>query len=90
MPSKYDEYFEIDTHRNEARCKTCENILKYNCDGLNKHMRTKHQIIIPKKRSLTPEEIVLPGPSKKLKLEEVEPIDDQICEDVSRFGATFR
>ena len=28
--------------------------------------------------------------NKKLKLEEVEPIDDQICEDVSRFGATFR
>ena len=88
--SKYDAYFEIDKSTKKATCKLCDVILRHNCDGMNKHMKRKHQINIPKRKNPSNrEENNEESPKKKLHID-VDPIEDQICDEVAEWGVSFR
>ena len=94
--SKYDEFFDINHTTKKAVCKQCGKTLSKNCSGMNGHLKSKHGIIVLVQNSN--DNVVgngIPSPSKKLKRpflksNEVEPIEDQICREVAKYGASFR
>lgn len=91
--SKYDEYFDINHTTKKSKCRTCGDILSKNCDGMRKHLRLRHDIIVPKQNSNSTgvgEEYELQSPRKKSKTADVEPIEDQITKEVAKYGASFR
>ena len=88
--SKYNQYFVINHETKSAKCKTCNDVLRKNCSGMKKHMRVKHSIIV--ENEVMEEETEIQSPSKKHKMDGkvVEPIEDQICREAAKEGASFR
>ena len=86
--SKYDEHFNINHETKQAECKRCSKTIVKNCTGMNVHLRSKHGIIVtvPNHPYLSDNETA--DPSKKRT--DVEPIEDQICREVAKYGASFR
>ena len=91
--SKYDEYFEINHDTKKAECKTCGDLIGKNCTGMRKHMKTRHKINIPKQNSNSSgeeDELPSPSPRKRSKKVEIEPIEDQVCEEAALNNASFK
>ena len=84
--SKYDEHFEMNHETQKAKCKICEKLLTKNCFGMKRHLRVKHNIIMDE--NVEEEDTEIQSPNKKAKI--VEPIEDQICREVAKNGASFR
>ena len=84
--SKYDDYFDINFGMNTATCGTCQDIITKNCYGMKKHMLKKHNINVDANDTAENEPS---NPSKKIKVE-IEPIEDQICREAAKNGASFR
>ena len=83
--SKYDAYFEINHETKKSKCKTCGIFLLKNCTGMSKHLRTKHEIVVGDD---VEENTGIQSPSKKARI--IEPIEDQVCREAAKNGASFR
>ena len=90
--SKYDPYFNIDHVLKKAACKLCTDVISKNCFGMARHLRTKHDVVAEEISNNEDENVQDESPSKKAKVsaDEIEPIEDQICREVAKEGASFR
>ena len=52
---------------------------------MSKHLRTKHQIVVGDD---VEEDSGIQSPSKKARI--IEPIEDQVCREAAKNGASFR
>ena len=86
--SKYDGHFNINHETKKAECKLCAKTINKNSTGMNVHLRSKHGIILPVTNHPYLGDNEIAGPSKKRN--DVEPIEDQICREVAKYGASFR
>ena len=84
--SKYDPYFDIDFDMNKATCRTCQDVIVKNCFGMKQHLLKKHNTILDSNDTQENE----PSNRKKTVIEVIEPVEDQICREAAKYGASFR
>ena len=86
--SKYDGHFNINHETKKAECKLCAKTINKNSTGMNVHLRSKHGVYLTVQNHPYLGENEFAGPS--MKKNDVEPIEDQICREVAKYGASFR